>query len=139
MDGTSKGSLCSRCRRTLSSPLTFAIRTPSGESVRCLRCALRHAPILKRSLKACLVVGSLLVLLNQGDHLFSAHWSPALSWKIPLTYLVPFLVATWGALSNARQERWRRQACLLLQSGDGHPPATLAGGGRVVADHQRVA
>ena len=105
MDPSMKDSQCDRCRRTLSGPLTFAIRTPSGDSVRCLRCTLRHTPMLKRSLKACIVVGSLLVLLNQGDHLFSAQWSASLSWKIPLTYLVPFLVATWGALSNARRER----------------------------------
>jgi hypothetical protein len=28
-----------------------------------------------------------------------------LLWKIPLTYLVPFLVATWGALVNSRVRR----------------------------------
>jgi len=26
-------------------------------------------------------------------------------WKAPLTYLVPFIVATWGALVNSRVRR----------------------------------
>jgi hypothetical protein len=28
-------------------------------------------------------------------------------WKIPLNYIVPFCVATWGALSNSRSHRSR--------------------------------
>jgi len=55
-------------------------------------------PVLLRSLRASLVVGSLLTLLNQGDHLLSGDLPPALWWKIPLTYVVPFVVATYGAL-----------------------------------------
>jgi hypothetical protein len=43
-----------------------------------------------------------LVAINQGDLLLAGRWSPALAWKIPLTYLVPFVVATWGALLNSR-------------------------------------
>lgn len=41
-------------------------------------------------------------MINQGDLLVSGHWAPSLWWKIPLTYAVPFIVATLGALSNAR-------------------------------------
>jgi hypothetical protein len=37
--------------------------------------------------------------------LLSTAWPRALLWKIPLTYLVPFLVATWGALVNSRVRR----------------------------------
>jgi hypothetical protein len=47
-------------------------------------------------------VGTILVMINQGDLLVSGHWAPSLWWKIPLTYAVPFIVATLGALSNAR-------------------------------------
>jgi|TARA_B100000678_G_scaffold205973_1_gene173553 uncharacterized membrane protein YiaA len=50
-----------------------------------------------------LVVGSLLTLLNQGDILFAGSWKAALYWKIPVTYCVPFCVATYGALSNAHR------------------------------------
>ncbi len=70
------------------------------ETIKCLRCALHHAPMLRRSLKASLLVGSILTVLNQGDVLFSGGWSTAFYWKIPLTYCVPFMVASYGALVN---------------------------------------
>jgi len=41
-------------------------------------------------------------VLNQGDILFAGNWQDPLYWKIPLTYSVPFCVATYGALSNGR-------------------------------------
>ncbi|PKB80129.1 MAG: hypothetical protein BZY88_09725 [SAR202 cluster bacterium Io17-Chloro-G9] len=59
--------------------------------------------MLKKSLMACVVVGTLLTALNQGDLLLSGSWNSTLYWKIPLTYIVPFLVATYGALSNIRK------------------------------------
>ncbi|PKB79639.1 MAG: hypothetical protein BZY88_12415 [SAR202 cluster bacterium Io17-Chloro-G9] len=59
--------------------------------------------MLRRSLKVAAVVGTLLTLLNQGDSIFSGAWPSALYWKIPLTYCVPFLVATFGALTNIRK------------------------------------
>jgi hypothetical protein len=60
--------------------------------------------IFKRSLKASLVVGTLLTLLNQGDFLLAGEWPPSLWWKVPLTYVVPFVVATYGALGAQRAE-----------------------------------
>ncbi len=64
---------------------------------------MRHKPLLLRSFGIALVVGSVLTAINQGDALLlSGHWQPAFVWKIPLTYLVPFVVATWGALLNSR-------------------------------------
>ena len=42
------------------------------------------------------------LVINQGDVLTAGSWPPALAWKIPLTYLVPFIVATWSALTNGR-------------------------------------
>ncbi len=71
--------------------------------VKCLTCALRHRPMLRRSLMACLVVGTVLTLLNQGDVLFSGSLTATLLWKVPLTYLVPFLVASWGALAMSHE------------------------------------
>jgi hypothetical protein len=59
--------------------------------------------MLRRSGLAAIVVGTVLTLLNQGDLLVSGQWSHALYWKIPLTYCVPFLVATYGALTNSRR------------------------------------
>ena len=59
--------------------------------------------MLKKSLMACVVVGTLLTALNQGDLLLSGNWNSTLYWKIPLTYTVPFFVATYGALINVRK------------------------------------
>ena len=73
------------------------------ELTKCLFCALRHLPMLKRSFYACLVVGTVLTALNQGDTLLAGQWNNALYWKIPLTYCVPFLVTTYGALINNRK------------------------------------
>jgi len=61
--------------------------------------------MLRRSVIIALVVGTLLVAINQGDVLLDARWSGTLAWKVPLTYLVPFVVATWGALVNGRVRR----------------------------------
>lgn len=105
---------CQRCDKELSGSLSFAFKPPggvpankdspaAGGAVKCLSCSLLHVPVLKRSAMASLVVGTILTLLNQGDLLLSAQWHNALYWKIPLTYCVPFLVATYGALSNNRR------------------------------------
>ncbi|MFQ6027498.1 MAG: nitrate/nitrite transporter NrtS [Dehalococcoidia bacterium] len=105
--------ICRNCGRNLSRSAVFAFKrraqtqggvtTPAAEITKCFRCALRHLPMLKRSGMAALCVGTILTLLNQGDLIFSGNWSNALYWKIPLTYCVPFLVASYGALINNRK------------------------------------
>lgn len=51
----------------------------------------------RRSLVIALVVGTILNLINQGDALVSGA---APSWpKIALTYIVPYLVSTYGAVT----------------------------------------
>lgn len=52
-------------------------------------------PVLRRSLGVSLIVGTALNLINQGDTIFAG--SMPVIWKIVLTYLVPFFVATYGA------------------------------------------
>jgi hypothetical protein len=59
--------------------------------------------MLRRSALTALVVGTILVAINQGTVLAVGEFPPSLLWKIPLTYAVPFIVASWGALSNSRQ------------------------------------
>lgn len=50
-----------------------------------------------RSLKVALVVGTALNLINQGDALFG---SGAINWfKLMLTFAMPYLVSTYGAVS----------------------------------------
>jgi hypothetical protein len=58
--------------------------------------------MLRRSGVIALLVGTVLTAVNQGDVLLGGQWLPALWWKIPLTYAVPFVVATAGALGSAR-------------------------------------
>jgi hypothetical protein len=69
---------------------------------RCVSCAVRYPELVRRSALIALVVGSVLVAINQGDVILAGRWDMALVWKVPLTYLVPFVVATWGALLNSR-------------------------------------
>jgi hypothetical protein len=60
------------------------------------RCALADG-VPRRSLVVALVVGTTLNLINQGDLLLgegSVNWM-----KIVLTFLVPYCVSTYGAVS----------------------------------------
>ena len=60
-------------------------------------------PMISRALKVALVVGTVLNLINSGDVLLSGHWPPNL-WKIPLTYLVPFLVSYYSSAAERRKQ-----------------------------------
>ena len=102
--------ICGQCGRHSGKGWSFAFKKPDPEGVpdegviiKCSRCAIRHRPMLRRSLIVAVVVGTILTLLNQGDILFSGSWNSALYWKVPLTYCVPFSVATYGALTNSRR------------------------------------
>jgi hypothetical protein len=59
--------------------------------------------MLLRSLATAVVVGTVLVAINQGTVILAGDFTPSLYWKIPLTYAVPFCVASWGALVNSRR------------------------------------
>lgn len=54
-------------------------------------------PVLKRSLAVSAIVGTILCAINQGDAILSGQ-TPVI-WKVILTYIVPFCVATYGAYS----------------------------------------
>jgi hypothetical protein len=61
---------------------------------------------LRRALLVAAAVGSALVVLNQGDLLAAALGGASLpwtlSWKVPLTYLVPFLVSLGSSRATRR-------------------------------------
>ena len=103
MDSTIGQHTCDRCHRLVQNGMGFVLRTSMGDVLKCLRCAMRHRPMLKRSVLAAVLVGTALTALNQGDVLIAGDGGSALYWKVPLTYLVPFVVATWGALTSARR------------------------------------
>jgi len=59
----------------------------------------------RRSLYVAMVVGTILNLINQGDVLIAGapiNWA-----KIALTYVVPYLVSTYGAVSFRLSRRAR--------------------------------
>jgi hypothetical protein len=58
--------------------------------------------MLRRSLLTAAVVGTLIAAINQGNVILGGDFPAELYWKLPLTYCVPFFVATWGALVNTR-------------------------------------
>ena len=55
---------------------------------------------VRRSLIVAVVVGTALNLINQGPEMLGGRW-PVL-WKLALTYLVPFLVASYGSYAAFR-------------------------------------
>ena len=69
----------------------------------CIRCILKNRAVMFRSAKIGLVVGTILFAFNQGDIALRGQFPAALIWKIPLTYITPFLVSLWGALSSAKR------------------------------------
>jgi len=96
---------CARCGAQLDGRAAFQFQPAEGPLFKCARCALGHRPMLRRSLAIAAVVGTILLAINQGDLLLHDDWPSSLVWKVPLTYLVPFVVATWGALVNGRVRR----------------------------------
>lgn len=61
-----------------------------------LQCALSNG-VPRRSFYVALIVGTVLNLINQGDALVGFS---SVSWvKLVLTYLVPYAVSTYGAVS----------------------------------------
>lgn len=93
------------CRHATRSRAVFQFPSEAGAAVWCWRCALAHRPMLGRSARIALVVGTLLALINHGDQLTRGEVSAGVALKILLTYMVPFAVATWSALVNSRVKR----------------------------------
>ena len=105
---------CIRCGSALRPGWTFAFKAgPASvdadgvdrvyEIRKCILCAFRHLPMLRRSLIIASVVGTIITLFNQGDTILAGDWVTALYWKIPISYCVPFCVAMYSALANSRR------------------------------------
>jgi hypothetical protein len=101
--GPATASICGGCARELTGAV-YEVRSPEGRLARCLRCALMYRPLVVRSFLVCLVVGTILTAINQGNVILGGDFPTALAWKIPLTYTVPYCVATAGAIFNARTQ-----------------------------------
>jgi len=81
----------------------YEVRAPDGTLIRCLRCALTYGALMRRSFIVAVIVGTILTAINQGNIILRGDWPDSLYWKIPLTYAVPYCVATTGAILNSRR------------------------------------
>ncbi len=59
-------------------------------------------PVCGRAITVALVVGTILMVINQGDVLLTGHLTVLVASKIVLTYTVPFSVSTYSALAANR-------------------------------------
>ena len=59
-----------------------------------------EGPSARRSLTVALVVGTALNAINQGPEMLQGHMP--VMWKLALTYIVPFLVASYGTFAAFR-------------------------------------
>jgi hypothetical protein len=108
---------CASCGKTLSRGVVVGGAHGRESHWKCVRCALFDRALVGRSSRVAVLVGTILVALNQGDQLLMGSFPFETSWwKIPMTYLVPYCVATYGAISN------------------GYRPVARAGGAPSVAD-----
>lgn len=71
----------------------------------CFTCAILYRSVLRRAIYVSLVVGTILTAINQGDVLLAGTLTPTVVVKILLTYLVPYSVSTFSALSANRVQR----------------------------------
>lgn len=71
-----------------------------------IKIAMRRDVVL-RGVRVAAIVGTILVAINQGDLILSGQLDASAAWKIPLTYLVPYCVATYGGVSAIlAAEKW---------------------------------
>ncbi|MEM7082994.1 MAG: nitrate/nitrite transporter NrtS [Pseudomonadota bacterium] len=49
-----------------------------------------------------MLVGTILVAINQGDVFVTGALTSDLLWRIPLTYLVPYCVSTYASVDAIR-------------------------------------
>lgn len=65
----------------------------------------RQPQVVRRALKVAVVVGTILVAINQGGAILAGALPAALLVKILLTYLVPYCVSTYAAVEALRNQQ----------------------------------
>jgi hypothetical protein len=80
----------------------FQFDSRGDHSALCLRHAISFGPLVRTALATAAVVGLVLVAINQGNILLDGHFPGDLFWKIPMTFSVPYCVATYAGLQMAR-------------------------------------
>ncbi len=56
-------------------------------------------------MRTSLIVGTLLTAINQGDVFLHGPLTATQLWKLPLTYVVPFIVSMYSAIAISRVSR----------------------------------
>src|SRR4051794_20420115 len=75
-----------------------------GQALKCFRCIIRHRSRVILSLETAVVVGTILTIINQSDALLRGAMTGFLVLKMALTYSVPYMVSTYGALMASQVE-----------------------------------
>ena len=68
---------CENCQRELTAT-AYELPTERGRLPRCLFCALRFPPLLRKSLVICLLVGTVLTAINQGNFILAGEFQWAI-------------------------------------------------------------
>ena len=55
--------------------------------------------VVSRGLRVGLVVGTILVAINQGNRILAGEWSTEVLFKVVMTRLVPYCVSTYASVS----------------------------------------
>jgi hypothetical protein len=67
----------------------------------------RQRANLRRTIRIALVVGTILTLINQADVLLEGDATLLTAVKIPLNFVVPFIVSNLGVISGSRTAQGR--------------------------------
>lgn len=94
---------CSRCGRSVVPGRRYLFGDGERHEARCLSCALHYPPMIRKALGVAGVVGTILVVINQGDLLLAGQISKTAVVKILLTYSVPFCVSVYSVLAMSRE------------------------------------
>lgn len=78
------------------------VSSAQDNGIRCRWHALVYWPVCGRALKVAVIVGTILMVINQGDVLLSGQLTMLVASKIVLTHAVPFSVSIYSALAANR-------------------------------------
>jgi hypothetical protein len=88
---------------TCARAATYRFESGTHDSgARCRWHALIYRPVCDRAIRVALIVGTMLMVINQADVLLGGHLTALVVAKVGLTYLVPFSVSTYSALAANR-------------------------------------
>ena len=69
-----------------------------------LQIAMRK-DVVRRGIKVGLFVGTVLVVINQGNLMLAGEWSSEMLLKTLMTYIVPYCVSTYASVSAILADR----------------------------------